>query len=30
VHTKYGGVVAEVIDKARTDTMKVQIKRKEK
>ena len=30
IHTKYGGVVAEVIDKARTDTMKVQIKRKEK
>jgi hypothetical protein len=30
VHTKYGGVIAEVIDKARTDTMKVQIKRKEK
>jgi hypothetical protein len=30
IHTKYGGVVAEVIDKARTDTLKVKIERKEK
>jgi hypothetical protein len=29
LHTKYGGRVAELIDRSRTDNMKVQVKRKE-